>query len=116
MIDQEQVARTLINLIDVVHQENWVLLNTKDMAKQTEDYFIRFFSEHGKAEATDEIKEVTQKNQAVFDRITSVKELNAKEMRDFLWNPIVLKTKYIHQSKFITFVFVKNMLSLYTSS
>ena len=31
MIDQEQVARTLINLIDVVHQENWVLLNTKDM-------------------------------------------------------------------------------------
>lgn len=27
MIDQEQAARTLINLIDVVHQENWVLLN-----------------------------------------------------------------------------------------
>ena len=35
MIDQEQVARTLINLLDVVHQENWVLLNTKDMSKQT---------------------------------------------------------------------------------
>ena len=32
MIDQEQAARTLINLIDVVHQENWVLLNNEDMA------------------------------------------------------------------------------------
>ena len=84
MIDQEQVARTLINLIDVVHQENWVLLNTKEMAKQTEEYFIRFFSEHGKAEATDEIKEVTQKNQAVFD---------------FMEPYRFLKTKYIHQSK-----------------
>ena len=91
MIDQEQVARTLINLIDVVHQENWVLLNTKDMAKQTEEYFIRFFSEHGKAEATDEIK--------VFDRITSGEELNAKEMRDFMEPYRFLKTKYIHQSK-----------------
>ena len=84
MIDQEQVARTLINLIDVVHQENWVLLNTKEMAKQTEEYFIRFFSEHGKAEATDEIKEVTQKNQAVFDIMEPYR---------------FLKTKYIHQSK-----------------
>ena len=84
MIDQEQVARTLINLIDVAHQENWVLLNTKDMAKQTEEYFIRFFSEHGKAEATDEIKEVTRKNQDIFDKITSGNELNAKEMRDFM--------------------------------
>lgn len=52
MIDQEQVARTLINLIDVVHQENWVLLNTKDMDKQTEEYFIRFFSEHGKSRSS----------------------------------------------------------------
>ena len=32
MIDQEQAAITLINLIDVVHQENWVLLNNEDMA------------------------------------------------------------------------------------
>ena len=31
MIDQEQAARTLINLIDVVHQENWVLLNNEDI-------------------------------------------------------------------------------------
>ena len=99
MIDQEQVARTLINLIDVVHQENWVLLKTKDMAKQTEEYFIRFFSEHGKAEATDEIKEVTKKNQDIFDRITSGSELNAKEMRDFMEPYRFLKTKYIHQSK-----------------
>ncbi len=99
MIDQEQVARTLINLIDVVHQENWVLLNTKDMAKQTEAYFIRFFSEHGKAEAIDEIKEVTKKNQDIFDRITSGNELNAKEMRDFMEPYRFLKTKYIHQSK-----------------
>lgn len=99
MIDQEQVARTLINLIDVVHQENWVLLNTKDMAKQIEEYFIRFFSEHGKAEATDEIKEVTKKNQDIFDKITSGNELNAKEMRDFMEPYRFLKTKYIHQSK-----------------
>ena len=35
MIDQEQAARTLINLIDVVHQENWVLLNNEDMASKT---------------------------------------------------------------------------------
>ena len=99
MIDQEQVARTLINLIDVVHQENWVLLNTKDMDKQTEEYFIRFFSEHGKAEAADEIKEATKKNQDIFDRITSGNELNAKEMRDFMEPYRFLKTKYIHQSK-----------------
>ena len=99
MIDQEQVARTLINLIDVVHQENWVLLNTKDMDKQTEEYFIRFFSEHGKAEVADEIKEATKKNQDIFDRITSGNELNAKEMRDFMEPYRFLKTKYIHQSK-----------------
>lgn len=99
MIDQEQVARTLINLIDVIHQENWVLLNTKDMAKQTEEYFIRFFCEKGKSEATEEIKEVTQKNQAVFDRIVSGEELTAKEMRDFMEPYRFLKTKYIHQSK-----------------
>lgn len=99
MIDQEQVARTLINLIDVVHQENWVLLNTKDMDKQTEEYFIRFFSEHGKSEAADEIKEATKKNQDIFDRITSGNELNAKEMRDFMEPYRFLKTKYIHQSK-----------------
>ena len=40
MIDQEQAARTLINLIDVVHQENWVLLNNEDMASKTEEYYI----------------------------------------------------------------------------
>ena len=43
MIDQEQAARTLINLIDVVHQENWVLLNKEDMASKTEEYYINFF-------------------------------------------------------------------------
>ena len=43
MIDQEQAARTLINLIDVVHQENWVLLNNEDMASKTEEYYINFF-------------------------------------------------------------------------
>ena len=46
MIDQEQAARTLINLIDVVHQENWVLLNKEDMASKTEEYYINFFKEH----------------------------------------------------------------------
>ena len=46
MIDQEQAARTLINLIDVVHQENWVLLNNEDMASKTEEYYINFFKEH----------------------------------------------------------------------
>ena len=102
MIDQEQVARTLINLIDVVHQENWVLLNTKDMDKQTEEYFIRFFSEHGKAEAADEIKEATKKNQDIFDRITSGNELNAKQN-------IYIKVKVCN-----LYFFVKNMLSLYT--
>ena len=45
MIDQEQAARTLINLIDVVHQENWVLLNNEDMASKTEEYYINFFKE-----------------------------------------------------------------------
>lgn len=99
MIDQEQVARTLINLIDVIHQENWVLLNTKDMAKQTEEYYIRFFSERGKEEAIDEIKEVTLKNKDVFDRITAGHDINAKEMRDFMDPYRFLKTKYIYQSK-----------------
>ena len=46
MIDQEQAARTLINLIDVVHQENWVLLNNEDMASKTEEYYINFFKKH----------------------------------------------------------------------
>ena len=45
MIDQEQAARTLINLIDVVHQENWVLLNKEDMASKTEEYYINFFKD-----------------------------------------------------------------------
>ena len=45
MIDQEQVARTLINLIDVVHQENWVLLNTKDMANELNAKEMRDFME-----------------------------------------------------------------------
>ena len=55
MIDQEQAARTLINLIDVVHQENWVLLNNEDMASKTEEYYINFFKEHHLEEAIDEI-------------------------------------------------------------
>ena len=55
MIDQEQAARTLINLIDVVHQENWVLLNKEDMASKTEEYYINFFKEHHLEEAIDEI-------------------------------------------------------------
>ena len=58
MIDQEQAARTLINLIDVVHQENWVLLNNEDMASKTEEYYINFFKEHHLEEAIDEIKAV----------------------------------------------------------
>ena len=62
MIDQEQAARTLINLIDVVHQENWVLLNNEDMASKTEEYYINFFKEHHLEEAIDEIKAVTEKN------------------------------------------------------
>ena len=95
MIDQEQVARTLINLIDVVHQENWVLLNTKDMAKQTEEYFIRFFSEHGKAEATDEIKAVTEKNKSFFQRFVNHEEVDAKEMRNFMEPYRFIKSKYI---------------------
>ena len=49
MIDQEQAARTLINLIDVVHQENWVLLNKEDMASKTEEYYINFFKEDRKS-------------------------------------------------------------------
>ena len=53
MIDQEQAARTLINLIDVVHQENWVLLNNEDMASKTEEYYINFFKEHHLKEEID---------------------------------------------------------------
>ena len=64
MIDQEQAARTLINLIDVVHQENWVLLNKEDMASKTEEYYINFFKEHHLEEAIDEIKAVTEKNKS----------------------------------------------------
>ena len=67
MIDQEQAARTLINLIDVVHQENWVLLNNEDMAK-VEEYYINFFKEHHLEEAIDEIKAVTEK-QIFFSKI-----------------------------------------------
>ena len=78
MIDQEQAARTLINLIDVVHQENWVLLNNEDMASKTEEYYINFFKEHHLEEAIDEIKAV-----------------DAKEMRYFMEPYRFIKSKYI---------------------
>ena len=83
MIDQEQAARTLINLIDVVHQENWVLLNKEDMASKTEEYYINFFKEHHLEEAIDEIKAVTEKNKSFFQRFVNHEEVDAKEMRDF---------------------------------
>ena len=84
MIDQEQAARTLINLIDVVHQENWVLLNNEDMASKTEEYYINFFKEHHLEEAIDEIKAVTEKNKSFFQRFVNHEEVDAKEMRDFM--------------------------------
>ena len=71
MIDQEQAARTLINLIDVVHQENWVLLNNEDMANKTEEYYINFFKERHLDEAIDEIKAVTEKNKDFFQRFVN---------------------------------------------
>ena len=71
MIDQEQAARTLINLIDVVHQENWVLLNKEDMASKTEEYNINFFKEHHLEEAIDENKAVTEKNKSFFQRFVN---------------------------------------------
>ena len=90
MIDQEQAARTLINLIDVVHQENWVLLNNEDMASKTEEYYINFFKEHHLEEAIDEIKAVTEKNKSFFHE-----EVDAKEMRDFMEPYRFIKSKYI---------------------
>ena len=74
MIDQEQAARTLINLIDVVHQENWVLLNNEDMASKTEEYYI---------------------NKSFFQRFVNHEEVNAKEMRDFMEPYRFIKSKYI---------------------
>ena len=74
MIDQEQAARTLINLIDVVHQENWVLLNK---------------------EAIDEIKAVTEKNKSFFQTFVNHEEVDAKEMRDFMEPYRFIKSKYI---------------------
>ena len=91
MIDQEQAARTLINLIDVVHQENWVLLNNEDMASKTEEYYINFFKE----EAIDEIKAVTEKNKSFFQRFVNHEEVDAKEMRDFMEPYRFIKSKYI---------------------
>ena len=73
MIDQEQAARTLINLIDVVHQENWVLLNNEDMAS----------------------KAVTEKNKSFFQRFVNHDEVDAKEMRDFMEPYRFIKSKYI---------------------
>ena len=95
MIDQEQAARTLINLIDVVHQENWVLLNKEDMASKTEEYYINFFKEHHLEEAIDEIKAVTEKNKSFFQRFVNQnlmlksKKLTLKKCV-ILWNLIVL--------------------------
>ena len=88
MIDQEQAARTLINLIDVVHQENWVLLNKEDMASKTEEYYINFFKEHHLEEAIDEIK-------SFFQRFVNHEEVDAKEMRDFMEPYRFIKSKYI---------------------
>ena len=65
MIDQEQAARTLINLIDVVHQE------------------------------IDEIKAVTEKNKSFFQRFVNHEEVDAKEMRDFMEPYRFIKSKYI---------------------
>ena len=95
MIDQEQAARTLINLIDVVHQENWVLLNNEDMASKTEEYYINFFKEHHLEEAIDEIKAVTEKNKSFFQRFVNHEEVDAKEMRDFMEPYRFIKSKYI---------------------
>lgn len=95
MIDQEQACRTLINLIDVVHQENWVLLNNQDMQAKTEEYFINFFKEHHLEEAVDEIKEVTKKNTSYFQRFINHEEVNAKEMRDFMEPYRFIKSKYL---------------------
>ena len=95
MIDQEQAARTLINLIDVVHQENWVLLNNEDMASKTEEYYINFFKEHHLEEASDEIKAVTEKNKSFFQRFVNHEEVDAKEMRDFMEPYRFIKSKYI---------------------
>ena len=95
MIDQEQAARTLINLIDVVHQENWVLLNNEDMASKTEEYYINFFKEHHLEEAIDEIKAVTEKNKSFFQRFVNHEEVDAKEMRDFMEPNRFIKSKYI---------------------
>ena len=89
MIDQEQAARTLINLIDVVHQENWVLLNNEDMASKTEEYYINL------EEAIDEIKAVTEKNKSFFQRFVNHEEVDAKEMRDFMEPYRFIKSKYI---------------------
>ena len=95
MIDQEQAARTLINLIDVVHQENWVLLNKEDMASKTEEYYINFFKEHHLEEAIDEIKAVTEKNKSVFKDLLIMKKLTLKKCV-ILWNLIVLSKVNIY--------------------
>ena len=94
MIDQEQAARTLINLIDVVHQENWVLLNKEDMASKTEEYYINFFKEHHLEEAIDEIKAVTETN-LFFKDLLIMKKLTLKKCV-ILWNLIVLSKVNIY--------------------
>ena len=93
MIDQEQAARTLINLIDVVHQENWVLLNNEDMASKTEEYYINFFKEHHLEEAIDEIKAVTEN--LFFKDLLIMKKLTLKKCV-ILWNLIVLSKVNIY--------------------
>ena len=95
MIDQEQAARTLINLIDVVHQENWVLLNKEDMASKTEEYYINFFKEHHLEEAIDEIKAVTEKTNLFFKDLLIMKKLTLKKCV-ILWNLIVLSKVNIY--------------------
>lgn len=97
MIDQEQVARTLVNLIDVVHQERWVLFTNKDMAKQVEDYYVNYFSEHDCKEAIDEIRETIKNSQNIFNKLTSNEELNSIEMRDFMQPFRNIKSKYLNK-------------------
>ena len=99
MIDQEQAARTLINLIDVVHQENWVLLNNEDMASKTEEYYINFFKEHHLEEAIDEIATMAflmnEQTNLFFKDLLIMKKLTLKKCV-ILWNLIVLSKVNIY--------------------
>ena len=100
MIDQEQAARTLINLIDVVHQENWVLLNKEDMASKTEEYYINFFKETSFRRSNRmKLKLWQKKNKSFFQRFVNHEEVDAKEMRDFMEPYRFIKSKYILKKK-----------------